>query len=78
MNWMEIDKEIACDNNKQANGVLSIFDILLSHSISFDWCILMHNTFKQSSPVIMLIVYAGENITDMPSRIDKFLIKQMN
>ena len=26
----------------------------------------------------MPIVYAGENITDMPSRIDKFLIKQMN
>ena len=50
-------------------------DSLFCHSLSFDWFILIHAQHFQIVPVI---VHAGENITDLPRGIDKFLIKQMN
>ena len=37
---------------------------------------LINNTFNKFFPVIILIVSAGEDVTDLPRRIREFLIEQ--
>ena len=41
-------------------------NILFPYSFPFAWRVLVSNTFKHSSPVIIFIVYTGEDVTDMP------------
>lgn len=48
----------------------------LPYSLPFDWRVLVSKTFTHSSPVIIFIVYTGEDITDMPRCVSQIFIKQ--